>query len=327
MQHGGDLSDAIAEFGGEPGQWLDLSTGINPTAWPIPSALPGQSLYRLPARASEDALRDAAKVAYRVPSGAALAAAPGTQALIQWIPHLARPGAVAIDRLTYSEHGRAWSNAGHRVLSIDGLHSLPDDAIHIVIVNPNNPDGRLAPLDAIARIATALRARGGWLIVDEAFIDVQPAATAAALCVELPVIVLRSFGKFYGLPGLRLGFAIAAPDTISQLRDRLGPWSVSGPALAIGEAALRDEAWAKAMRRHLRHQSARLDRMLEASGYAIVGGTPLFRLIRHPDAASIHARLARNHIWSRKFPAFGQLLRLGLPGTDDDFARLAAALK
>lgn len=326
MQHGGDLFDAIAEFGGETGRWLDLSTGINPTPWPIPSALLEQSLYRLPARASEDALLDAGRIAYRVPAGAALLAAPGTQALIQWIPHLARPGAVAINRLTYNEHGRAWSNAGHRILSVDGSHTLPDDAIHAVIVNPNNPDGRLTPLDKIAGIAQTVRARGGWLVIDEAFIDVDPAATAADLCAELPIVILRSFGKFYGLPGLRLGFAIASPDVISKFRDALGPWSVAGPALAIGEAALRDEAWADAMRHQLQRQSDRLDHIVTAAGYAIAGGTPLFRLIRHQDAASLHARLARHHIWSRKFPAFGDLLRLGLPRTDDDFARLAAAL-
>lgn len=316
----------MAEFGGEAEAWLDLSTGINPTAWPIPPALLAQSLYRLPSRAAEQALLDAARKAYRTPPRAALVAAPGTQALIQWLPHLASPGAVAIDNLTYNEHGRAWSHAGHRVLSVDSVGALPDDATHAVIVNPNNPDGRLLPRDAIAAVAAALKARGGWLVVDEAFVDIQPSATVADLCVELPIVLLRSFGKFYGLPGLRLGFAIGAPEIIAKLRAALGPWSVAGPALAIGEAALRDEAWADAMRRQLQDQSDRLDRLLAAAGHTIVGGTTLFRLIRHPEAASLHVRLAHHHIWSRKFPAYGDLLRLGLPRTDDDFTRLAAAL-
>ncbi|MEZ5764541.1 MAG: threonine-phosphate decarboxylase CobD [Xanthobacteraceae bacterium] len=326
MQHGGDLFDAINEFGGEAEAWLDLSTGINPTPWPIPPALLAKPLYRLPSRAAEQALLDAARTAYRIPPRAALVAAPGTQALIQWLPHLAYPGAVAIDRLTYNEHGRAWSHAGHRVLSVDSVDALPNDATHAVIVNPNNPDGRLLPRDAIAAVAATLKARGGWLVVDEAFVDVHPSATAADLCVELPIVLLRSFGKFYGLPGLRLGFAIGAPEIIAKLRDALGPWSVAGPALAIGEAALRDEAWADTMRRQLQHQADRLDRLLTAKDCAIVGGTTLFRLIRHPEAASLHARLAHHRIWSRKFPAHGDLLRLGLPRTDGDFTRLAAAL-
>jgi len=326
MQHGGDLFDAINEFGGEAEAWLDLSTGINPTPWPIPAALLEQSLYRLPSRAAEQALLDAARTAYRIPPRAALVAAPGTQALIQWLPHLASPGAVAIDRLTYNEHERAWSHAEHRVLSVDGVDALPDDATHAVIVNPNNPDGRLLPRETIAAVAATLKARGGWLIVDEAFIDVRPSATVVDLCAELPIVLLRSFGKFYGLPGLRLGFAIGAPQIAAKLRTALGPWSVAGPALAIGEAALRDEAWADAMRRQLQDRSDRLDRLLAAAGYMIVGGTTLFRLIRHPEAAALHARLAHHHIWSRKFPAFYELLRLGLPRTDDDFMRLAAAL-
>jgi cobalamin biosynthesis protein CobC len=325
MEHGGDLSDAIARFGGEAGMWLDLSTGINPTPWPVPDMLLRAGLERLPGRADEEALMSAARAAYRVPPAAAIVAAPGTQALIQWLPRLAAPGPVAIGVPTYSEHARAWSDAGHPV-SIGGIDRLPEEVRHAVVVNPNNPDGRTASLAAIERAAATLRERGGWLVVDEAFVDVVPDATAASLCATLPIVILRSFGKFYGLAGLRLGFAIASPATIEKIRKALGPWAVSAPAQAIGAAALRDHDWAAAMRQRLKTQAERLDSVLRSAGGAIVGGTSLFRLIRHPDAVALHERLAQQHIWSRKFAYADDLLRFGLPGTDQGFARLSAAV-
>jgi cobalamin biosynthetic protein CobC len=326
MKHGGDLSDAIARFGGEAGAWLDLSTGINPTPWPVPDALLKPFLQRLPARADADALLDAARKAYRVPANTALVAAPGTQALIQWLPRLAPQAPVAVCGPTYSEHAHAWASAGHQVVSINGLDALPATARHAVVVNPNNPDGRIVSLAAIERAAKTLHTRGGWLVVDEAFVDVMPDATAASLCTDLPIVILRSFGKFYGLAGLRLGFAIAMPAIVEQFCRALGPWSVSGPALAIGTAALRDTDWAGEMRRQLAMQAARLDEILAASGGTIVGGTSLFRLLRHADAARIHERLAQKYIWSRKFAHADDLLRFGLPGSDQGFARLSHAL-
>jgi len=325
VEHGGDLSDAIARFGGEPAMWLDLSTGINPTPWPVPNLLLRAGLERLPARDDEEALISAARAAYGVPAAAAIVAAPGTQALIQWLPRLAPPGGVAIGGPTYSEHALAWSYAGHPVAT-GGIDPLPADARHAVIVNPNNPDGRVASLTVIERAAASLRERGGWLVLDEAFVDVVPDATAASLCATLPIVILRSFGKFYGLAGLRLGFAIASPATIQTIRKALGPWAVSAPAQAIGAAALRDEGWAVAMRQQLAHQAGRLDAILQSAGGTIVGGTSLFRLIRHPNAVALHERLAQQHIWSRKFIYADDLLRFGLPGTDQEFARLSAAL-
>ena len=325
MEHGGDLSDAIARFGGEADTWLDLSTGINPTPWPVPDFLLRAGLERLPSRADDETLMNTARAAYRVPATTAIVAAPGTQALIQWLPRLAPPGAVAIGVPTYSEHARAWFDAGHPVLT-GGIDRLPADARHAVIVNPNNPDGRTASLAAIERAAATLRERGGWLVVDEAFIDVVPDATAASLCTELPIVILRSFGKFYGLAGLRLGFAIASPAMIETIRKALGPWAVSAPAQAVGAAALRDEDWAAAMRQRLAQQAERLDAILRDAGGTIVGGTSLFRLLRHPNAVALHERLAQQHVWSRKFAYADDLLRFGLPGTHQGFARLSAAL-
>jgi cobalamin biosynthetic protein CobC len=327
MKHGGDLTEAIARYGGAAASWLDLSTGINPRPWPIPQALSESAWQRLPSRADADALIAVARKTYDVPDGAGIAAAAGTQALIQWLPYLAAPGPVAIVGPTYSEHALAWRNAGHPVIAIDDLDTCPDNAVHAVIVNPNNPDGRVTDRAALARVATQLKERGGWLVIDEAFADGDPAVSAVALCVDLPVLILRSFGKFYGLAGLRLGFAIGVPDIIARIATALGPWPVSGPALLIGIAALSDQPWADRTRHELLQQARALDEVLMKAGFAIAGGTPLFRLVRHRRASQLHDALAQRHIWCRSFDWADDLLRFGLPPDAAGLDRLAVALR
>ncbi|HVV42251.1 MAG TPA: threonine-phosphate decarboxylase CobD [Nitrobacter sp.] len=326
MKHGGDLTEAIAQYGGSPDMWLDLSTGINPWPWPIPS-LPNEIWQRLPSTADGAALIVAAREAYRVPDEVEIVIAPGTQALIQWLPRLAASGAVAIAGPTYSEHARAWSHCGHGIMALDTARPFPDGARHSVIVNPNNPDGRTIDLDSLEQIAAIARDRGGWLVIDEAFADLDPRISAAALCRDRPVVILRSFGKFYGLAGLRLGFAIASPSIADAIQTALGPWPCSGPALAVGRAALSDETWAAHMRETLPDHARRLDEVLLARGFAMAGGTALFRLVRHADAAVIHESLAQQQIWCRSFEWSTDLLRFGLPRDDAALARLATALK
>ena len=259
MQHGGDLTDIRARHGGAGDAWLDLSTGINPHAWPVPADLGAAAWRRLPAAEDLAGLVAAARLAYRVPAAAGVVAAPGTQALIQWLPRLAAPGGVAVLGPTYAEHAASWRLAGRAVTEIEGVGALPDAARHAVVVNPNNPDGRVLGHDALAALARAVERRGGWLVVDESFADVDPALGVSALVVGLPVIVLRSFGKTYGLAGLRLGFAIAAPSVARMIRAALGPWAVSGAAVEIGTAALADAAWLDAARVRLEADAARLE--------------------------------------------------------------------
>ncbi|MGM4888000.1 threonine-phosphate decarboxylase CobD [Tardiphaga sp. 20_F10_N6_6] len=326
MKHGGDLTQAMAEFGGAPDQWLDLSTGINPWPWPIPANLPSHLWERLPTRADEQSLLSAARSAYHVPDNVDVVAAAGTQALIQWLPHLAAPSAVAIVGPTYNEHVAAWRAGGHEVGVIGSLSALPDHARHLVIVNPNNPDGRIAKRDELADVAAILQRRGGWLVIDEAFADVDPAIGAVGLCATLPVVILRSFGKFYGLAGLRLGFALAAPLIAQRIATAIGPWACSGPAQVIGAAALRDERWATQTRVALVAQGIKLDNVLADAGFEIVGGTPLYRLARRADASKWHIALARQQIWCRHFDWSHELLRFGLPPDAAALNRLGAAL-
>jgi cobalamin biosynthetic protein CobC len=325
MKHGGDLTEAIARHGGEPADWLDLSTGINPWPWTIPHLMPDSAWTRLPSRGDEQELLVAAREAYSVPDAAGIAAAAGTQALIQWIPHLAAPGATAIVTPTYGEHSAAWSSGGREIIAVNGLSALPERAVHAVIVNPNNPDGRIADGGALRHVAERLDRRGGWLVIDEAFADVDPGISAVRMSADLPILVLRSFGKFYGLAGLRLGFVIGRRDIVDRISAALGPWPVSGPALHLGTAALRDQSWADAMRARLARQSGKLDHVLTAAGLHLVGGTTLFRLASHPDAPTLHVELARRHIWCRSFDWAREWLRFGL-ASDDGLDRLASAL-
>jgi len=325
MKHGGDLTQAMAEFGGAADEWLDLSTGINPWPYPI-RKLPDSAWQRLPARADEQALLAAARATYRVPEAAGIVAAGGTQALIQLLPRLAKDGAVAVVGPTYNEHSAAWGDAGHAIAAIGDLAELPAHATHAVIVNPNNPDGRIVDPHRLAEIAAVLQRRGGWLVVDEAFADVEAGISAIASCGRLPIVVLRSFGKFYGLAGIRLGFAISTPDIANSIRTVLGPWAVSGPALHVGTKALKDAPWAMQTRIQLAAQAIKLDGILQDAGFAVIGGTSLYRLVRHREALAVHRKLAQKRIWCRSFDWSNELLRFGLPEDAKALDRLAAAL-
>lgn len=326
MQHGGDPGGAETDPSRPDLPWLDLSTGINPHAWPVPDVLREAGWTRLPSRADRERLLDAAREAYGVPSGLAIVAAPGTQGLIQWLPRIAPEGGVAVLGPTYGEHAAAWRLAGRDVAEVGGLKAWPDGARHLVVVNPNNPDGRVLTHAELIAAARTCAARGGWLVIDESFADVDPASSLVGHAGDLPVVVLRSFGKFYGLAGLRLGFAISPPKIAEALERALGPWAVSGPALAIGAAALADRAWADAMRARLGEDAARLDGVLAAAGLVPAGGTSLYRLVRHPGATEIHAGLARKRVWVRQFEWAEDLLRFGLPPDPNGLQRLRLGL-
>lgn len=316
--HGGDLAAAEARWGRPAAGWLDLSTGINPWPYPLPP-LPPAAWTRLPGRETTEALCRAAAAAYGAPAPDCVLPAPGSGALIRLLPALVPSGEVAILGPTYGEHETAWRAAGHRVRVIAGLDEAADAPV-VVLANPNNPDGRLIPPDILAEHDRRL------LVVDEAFGDTLP---EASLAPRLPArtVVLRSFGKFYGLAGLRLGFALARPELLAPLAAALGPWAVSGPALEVGRVALVDAAWAAATRSRLAEAATALDRVLTAGGLTVIGGTPLFRLARHPDAHAVWERLGVAGILVRAFPAAADRLRVGLPPDAAGLERLAQALK
>ncbi len=320
--HGGDLAGAEGRFGRPLAGWLDLSTGINPISYPVPR-IPQECWTRLPS--SDAGLRAAAAEAYGVAESRLVVPAPGVQALIQLLPWLRRNIEVAILSPTYEEHRAAWQSAGHRVREVESLDDTGRADV-VVVVNPNNPDGRILPADKLLFLAAELADRGGFLIIDESFADVAPTASLADKAGRPGLLILRSFGKFFGLAGIRLGFALAEPNMAESLRSRLGPWPVSGPALVIGEAALIDDAWIGQAKARLQADAARLDRLLAAKGLTQAGGTALFRLVESVRADSLYEHLGRRGILVRAFQARPERLRFGLPGPEEGWARLEAAL-
>lgn len=329
--HGGDLDGARLTFPHAPEPWIDLSTGINPWPYPLPP-IPADAWTRLPARGAEEGLRDAAAACYGAPSAANVAAASGSQALIQLLPRLRAPGTVAVLAPTYAEHAACWAGAGHVVREVAGFDALADGdgadgeaADVVIVVNPNNPDGRILSVAALLGLAERQAARGGWLVVDEAFADADPAASVAGFADQPGLVVLRSFGKFFGLAGLRLGIALCAPDLAGALRAAIGPWAVSGPGLAVATAALADRAWIDATRARLAAAAAALDARLAAVGLRVVGGTSLFRLVVDRRAAALHQGLGEAGILVRRFERQADWLRLGLPPDEESVIRLRDA--
>jgi cobalamin biosynthetic protein CobC len=311
--HGGGLDAAALRFGGHRADWLDLSTGINPVPYPVGDVAPA-AWAALPDTAAMDRLISAARSFWHVPDDARIVAAPGASAIIAQMPGLAG-GKAFVPGPTYNEHAAAFRVQG-RTVTDD-----PAAPIH-VHVHPNNPDGRLWT-GATGEVLT---------VIDESFCDTAPELSQIARATDPGVMILKSFGKFWGLAGLRLGFAIGrpatlAPDGRASLAERLGPWAVSGPALQIGARALEDLNWAYRTRARLRDDADRLDDLMIAAGADLIGGTTLFRTYAVEGPERWQARLAEHLIWTRIFPYSPSWIRLGLPGALADWQRLEKALQ
>jgi len=310
-RHGGRIAAARTAFPDAPQPWLDLSTGINPRPFPArPPSLAERA--RLPDPEAVQALETLAAGVFGAPAER-VCAVPGTDVAIRLLPRLLGVARVAIAAQTYGGHAESWRAAGAEIVR------TTDDAEAWVVVNPNNPDGAITAPDALRRSAETR-----WTLVDEAFVEMAPHASLAAEAGGR-LVVLRSFGKFYGLPGVRLGFVIADPELIAAMRAMLGDWPIAAGALAAGLEAYADRGWAQRTRRRLARDAAKLDRTLAAAGLAPAGGTDLFRLVEAPAATRIFERLAQAGVLCRPFVGTSRL-RFGLPGRPADFHRLSAAL-
>jgi cobalamin biosynthetic protein CobC len=318
--HGGEVDAVAARYGVPRDRWLDLSTGINPNPYPLPD-LAGEYWYRLPDADVDTWLREAAAKYYGVSDPARVVPAPGSETLIRWLPRVVPPARVAILGPTYREHQASWLAAGHIVEEVADPDHVPPQAGVVVAVNPNNPDGRV--IDGERLIALA---EGRLLVIDEAFADVLPEVSLASRAGRPDLVVLRSVGKFFGLAGMRLGFALTGEVLAGSLRRAMGPWAVSGPATAVGAVALADTAWIAGARVRLTAAAGRLDGLLMRNGLRVAGGTTLFRLVDNARAAELFEHLAGAGILTRRFADRPGWLRVGIPGSDGAFERLAAAL-
>ncbi|OWV77949.1 threonine-phosphate decarboxylase [Rhizobium sp. R634] len=339
IAHGGGVTAAAAAFGGAPEDWLDLSTGINPCPVALPE-IPARVWHRLPDRHVFDEARRAAGDYYGCREILPLPV-PGTQSVIQLLPRLlvtdgraavtddkvaVTDDKVAVVAPTYGEYARAFASSGLAVDAVGDIAAIGEEHRLAVVVNPNNPDGRAWPAERLIALHEKMKSQRGLLVVDEAFGDAYPALSLAPHAQELPhLVIFRSFGKFFGLAGLRLGFVIARGDILQRFEEWLGPWAVSGPALSLAASLLRQDV--SAIRGRIEERSAGLQAVLAASGLRIAGGAALFTLVAAPRAGEIYTHLCRHHILVRKFDYAPDWLRFGLTPDPAADRRLGEALQ
>lgn len=327
LYHGGRLNEAARTRGIPRAQWLDLSTGINPNGWPVPE-IPAAVWQRLPE--DDDGLDGLIRQWLGAPPAATCLPIPGSQWAIQTLPQLRPACRVGVPCPGYAEHGHQWALAGHQVVPVTWERLAQGDQwlaeLDVLVwINPNNPTGQQIPYDRLLAWHRCLAARGGWLVVDEAFADGLPEHSVGPYTGQPGLILLRSLGKFFGLAGARAGAVVADPALVGQLRQRLGPWGLSGPARFVMAAALADRPWQQATTRQLQADNERLVQLLQARGLAPAGGSLLFQYVRTEAAEAIHQGLARQGILVRYFDT-PTALRFGLPGKEAEWERLEQAL-
>lgn len=318
--HGGRSDLARAQFGGK--DWLDLSTGISPWAYPI--TLTAEALSRLPSP-DDRALLEARGAACFGSDPAHTVAVPGSDTGLRLVGHLLASARAAAVVPGYGGHVAMWPGEAQSVVgTTPALMAAAQERDAIILARPGNPGGEVFSEDLLHALARQLAERSGWLIVDEAFADADPAASLASK--DWPnLIIMRSFGKFAGLAGLRLGFVIAPPVIVHRLHALLGDWPISGPALAAGLACYADTAWQAEQRRRLEATGHRLDEVLLSAGLAITACTPFFRTCQIDGAWGLFEHLARCAILTRPFADNPRCLRIGLPADNEDLQRLAQA--
>lgn len=327
LEHGGRLNKAAQRWAIPCSQWLDLSTGINPVGWPVPS-LPEECWRRLPE--GDDGLESTIREWSGVPLRAAVVPVPGSQAAIMALPDLRARCRVGIPRPGYREHGKAWATAGHTITPVDMGEATNDDRwldqLDVLVwINPNNPTGQIIPPSTLLRWHKRLQQRGGWLIVDEAFMDATPAFSLCASAGLRGLVILRSLGKFFGLAGVRAGAVLTDTDIARNLRNALGPWPLSGPARFVMARALADTGWQTQTRAYLQQSSERLAEILRSAGLCRMGGCVLFQTVRINNPQVLADQLAAQGVLVRFFEQPG-MLRFGLAAQESHWQRLEAAL-
>ncbi|MDN6319647.1 MAG: threonine-phosphate decarboxylase CobD [Marinobacter sp.] len=332
LEHGGRLNRAAERWGIPRAEWLDLSTGINPVGWPVPE-IPSELWQRLPE--ADDGLEQIIRQWSDAPPPAACVPVPGSQAAIMALPTLRKSCRVGIPVPGYREHGHSWRNAGHTVVPIEpeqtrcGTSGCDDrwlDHLDVLVwINPNNPTGEIIPPSTLLRWHRRLQKRGGWLVVDEAFMDATPVFSLCPHAGRPGLIVLRSLGKFFGLAGVRAGAVLADPAVADALKTVLGPWPLGGPARFVMAQALSDKGWQLHARVRLRQSASRLREVLEVAGFELLGGSALFQTVRADNPQALADQLAEQGVLVRVFEQPG-MLRFGLAADGSQWRRLEGAL-
>ncbi|MEP2979564.1 MAG: threonine-phosphate decarboxylase CobD [Lentilitoribacter sp.] len=321
LEHGGNLERAIQTYGGSRSDWIDISTGISPFIAPIPD-LDLSSWHRLPERAVVSELAEIAKKYYASKQNCLVTS--GSQFLINHLPDLLQ-GDVGIVGPTYGEYAGAFARNNRSYTALSSIDDI-GDVRSLVLANPNNPDGRLYSQDELCVLAKVLKQRDGYLVVDEAFCDVCEKASMLMTDPIENLIVLKSFGKFFGLAGARIGFVFAHNEVLSRIKYLQGPWSVSGPSISVARHVLTRDGIHCELLKKISSRHGQFIQMLGRTGLKIAGGTKLFTLIEHESAANLHEHLLVEKILTRKFDYNASWLRLGLTCNEEEDLRLQQAI-
>ncbi len=321
LNHGGQLLSAVKKYGGEKSSWLDLSTGINPCGWPVPG-IPVNVFQRLPE--AYDGLEEAAMAYYRNTS---LLAIPGSQSVIQLLPKLRTQSRVLLPELGYGEHEYHWRQQRHKIslYQTDQIEKALQNTDVLVVINPNNPTGEFISTEQLLHWHQQLAKKGGWLIVDEAFMDAYEDNSLVSYSGCKGLIVLRSVGKFFGLAGIRSGFVFAEDSLLKQIESQLGPWAVSNVARYITKLALSDKDWQGQMKDQLKKESEKLQSCLLKTFNTSTQGCYLFQTLMDCRAEKIREYLAQQRVLVRLLDNY-QGLRFGLP-LPSQWPRLEKAFK
>lgn len=311
LNHGGNLDHHISLYGGLKSNWIDLSTGINQSSYPIPD-IPKSIWEKLPDKSQVEEFERSARKFWKVPNNAEIICASGTSMIISALPGIFEKGNVDIHEPSYNEYEAAFTRNGWNIGNRD-LNAR-------ILINPNNPDGKIWHSDKILN-------NGKLTIIDESFCDLTPRNSLITHSNTPGVIILKSFGKFWGLAGLRFGCAIGLPETLKDLKDMLGPWPASGPALLIANNALANDSWAENTIKRLDNDMRSLDSILTQNGLKVIGGTSLFRLIFAPNASKLKNDLCKNKILTRTFSYSKHYLRIGIPSRDAHWKRVDDAFR
>lgn len=325
LKHGGRILTAVEKYHIPENDWLDLSTGLNPNGWPVPQ-VPAQIWQSLPE--DNDGLQTVANQYYGCEYCLPVA---GSQAAIQMLPTLRTASKIGIISPTYAEHEYNWKQAGHDVIQItaDDVEKHVEQLDVLVVINPNNPTGKIIAVQQLLEWHQQLSMKGGWLIVDEAFMDVTPEKSLVPSGIKPGLIILCSMGKFFGIAGIRCGFVIADKALLKRLSSKLGPWTVTGPTRYIAKQALSDKAWQLKEIQDLNDSSERLHRVLSHYGLIPTGGTGLFQWLEHPKAKEIYEACAKQGMLIRLFEKQAvnnrvtmPSLRFGLPANEKQWDKL-----
>jgi threonine-phosphate decarboxylase len=350
--HGGDVRVLAARAGCDPSALLDFSANVNPLGPPdgvrdVLRRLAGDpsELTRYPDPTYADL-----RAAFGATNGVdpdRIVVANGSAALVGALVRALGPARCILPVPAFSEYHKALRDAAVDSIEVGLTRETyePDvgalvraahetGATLCILSNPNNPTGALASREAIVELERSLRAEKCRLVVDEAFIDYVPDASCIPLATE--AIVLRSLTKFYAIPGVRIGYAVAPKSLATAIAGALPSWPVGAIEARVALAALDDPTYASHARATNAYERERMRGALMRLGFHIVPAAANFLFVDVAPARTSARGLAddlleRDGIAVRVCDDFSGLpaatfVRVAVKGGDDN-ERLLEALR